>query len=59
MMDEKVREDRDFKSSVEIEEHAIMLVQDEKRKQIESNKYIKEAEELFRSKVDKIILNEE
>lgn len=59
MINEQAREDRNFKSSVEIEEHAIMLKQDEKRKEIETNKYIKEAEELFNSKVDKIILNEE
>lgn len=59
MINEQVREDRNFKSSVDIQEHAIMLKQDEKRKEIEMNKYIKEAEELFSSKVDKIILNEE
>ena len=59
MIDDQARADKNFKSSVEIEENIIMEKRDEKRKEIETNRFIKEAEELFNTKVEKIILNEE
>lgn len=48
-----------FQSSVEVEEKIVSLAKDKKRKEIENNKFIKEAENLFNSKVEKITLNEE
>ncbi len=48
-----------FQSSVEVEEGIVSLAKDKRRKEIENNKFIKEAEDLFSSKVEKIILNEE
>ena len=59
VINEQVRADQNFRSSVEIEEDKILFERNQRKKEIETNRFIKEAEELFNSKVDKIILNEE
>ena len=50
-------ESNNFMSSVHIEEDAIEKAKEARRKDILSNKYIVEAQTLFNSEIDKVILN--
>ncbi len=59
ILDENLEENQSFQSSVEIEENNIAQVKEEKRQEILNNKFIKSAEDLFNSKIDKVVLNEE
>tara|TARA_Y100000385_G_C12999177_1_gene596331 strand:- start:376 stop:1263 length:888 start_codon:yes stop_codon:yes gene_type:complete len=57
LVDDQTKEKRNFKSRVEIEEHSFNLKQEEKRQNIVENKFVKEAEKIFNTKIDKVILN--
>lgn len=57
LVDAQTQEKKNFLSKVEIEEKDFNLKQEEKRQKIRDNKYIKEAEKIFNTKIDKIILN--
>lgn len=59
LVDNQTKEKRNFKNKVEIEEHDFKLRQEEKKKDILENKYIQEAEKIFNTKIDKIIINKE
>lgn len=59
LLNEKEKEERSFKSSLEIEESRIKQKLQDQRHEILNNKYIKEAENLFNSQVNKVILNNE
>lgn len=58
-VDEETKEKRNFKSKVEIEEHSFNLRQEEKRQNILDNKFIQEAEKIFNTKINKVVLNKE
>jgi DNA polymerase-3 subunit gamma/tau len=55
---EGVKEEKNLQSTVEVEEKSIQDESDKKEEDIKSNKYIKEAQELFSSNIDRIVLNE-
>lgn len=57
LVDKQTKEKRNFMSRVEIEEKSFNLKQEEKRQKIIENKYVKEAEKIFNTKIDKVILN--
>lgn len=59
LVDEQTKEKKNFMSKVEIEEQNFNQLQEEKRQRILDNKYIQEAEKIFNSKIDKIVLNKE
>ena len=59
LLDKKTKEQKNFMSKVEIEEEQFNQIQAEKKKNIEENKYIKEAEKIFNTKIDKIVLSED
>lgn len=52
------KKDRGFKTKVEIDDEVKSNEQEEKRKRIMEDPYVKEAEKLFNAKIDKIILKE-
>ena len=52
---QKTKEQKNFMSTVEIEEKKFNIAQEQKRKAIEDNQYIKEAEKIFNTKIDKIV----
>lgn len=58
LINEEQQEKVNFQSSIEVEEDKIEKVKIEKKENILNNKYIKEAEKLFSSSIDKVILNE-
>ncbi len=51
------KKDKNFKTKVEIDVERENNLEEERRQRILNNPYVKEAEKLFNSKVDKIILN--
>ena len=59
IMDEDMAKEANFKSIVDIEVDKEIAHRDEQRERILNNKFIKSAEELFDSKIDKIVLNED
>ena len=59
ILNEEEKEEVNFRSSLEIEEMEYNNKLETQRKEILNSKYIKDAESLFNSKVNKIILNEE
>lgn len=59
LLDQKTKEQKNFMSTVEIEEEKFHVAQAQKRKAIEDNQYIKEAEKIFNTKIDKIVLSED
>ena len=59
LIDEAMEESTNFQSLVDVEEGEIQKVQEEKRQKILNNKFIKNAEELFNTKIEKIVLNDE
>ncbi len=59
IMDENTAKEANFKSIVDIEVDKEKAFRDEQREKIVNNKFIKSAEELFGSKIDKIVLNED
>lgn len=58
-MEESKKEDLQFKTKVELIEEENLKVENQRRKDIVDDELIKEAESLFNSKVDKIILNKD
>jgi hypothetical protein len=58
-LNEESKEKAGFRSSVEIEEEEIEADKDKRRHQIRDNKFVIEAQELFNSDLNKIILKEE
>ncbi|MCO4792917.1 MAG: DNA polymerase III subunit gamma/tau [Bacteriovoracaceae bacterium] len=56
---EKDREDSSFRSKVEIIEEEIEIEQNKKREELATDDLIQKAEDLFNTKVDKIILNKD
>jgi DNA polymerase-3 subunit gamma/tau len=59
MMDDETKETTNFMSSVEIEEDGIRKNNEELKQNILNNKYIKTAETLFNSKIERVVLNDE
>lgn len=59
IINEEEKEKTNFQSAVEIEETAIQAGKDKQKNTILTNKYIKDAEELFNSKIEKVVLNDE
>ncbi len=59
LIDDETKESTNFKSVVEIEEDAEAKRKAEQRERIINNKFIKSAEELFDTKIEKIILNDD
>ena len=59
LLNDEEKEKSNFRSSLEIEEDAQKEKLDIQRNEILNSKYIKDAESLFSSKVNKVILNEE
>lgn len=59
ILNEEAKEKTGFRSSVEIEEEEIEADKDKRRHQIRDNKFVVEAQELFNSDLNKIILKEE
>ena len=57
LLDDKAKEQTNFKSSVEIAEGIDKQDRENKTQEILNSKYIKDAESLFNSKVQKVILN--
>lgn len=57
LLDDKAKEQTNFKSSVEIAEGIDKQDRENKTQEILNSKYIKDAESLFSSKVQKVILN--
>ena len=53
------KQTKNFMSKVEQDEHKIALKQNQLREKLLGNKYIQEAQDLFSSKVSKVILNED
>jgi DNA polymerase-3 subunit gamma/tau len=52
------KKDKNFKTTVEIGDEARKNREEERRQKILNDPYVKEAEKLFNSKIDKIILND-
>ena len=52
------KKDKNFKTTVEIEDEARKERENARREKILNDPYVKEAEKLFNTKIDKIILNE-
>jgi DNA polymerase-3 subunit gamma/tau len=52
------KKDKNFKTKVEIDDELKSNIAEEKRQKILNDPYVKEAEKLFNSKIDKIILND-
>ena len=52
------KKDKNFKTTVEIGDEARKNKEEERRQKILNDPYVKEAEKLFNSRIDKIILNE-
>ncbi len=52
------KKDKNFKTTVEIEDEARKQRENARREKILNDPYVKEAEKLFNTKIDKIILNE-
>ena len=58
LMDDETKEINNFKSAVEVEESEIQKVKDEKTQAILNNKFIKDAEKIFDTKVGRVVLTE-
>jgi len=58
ILSNKDKEDKNFKSKIELEDEARSNRDEERRQIILKNQYVSEAEKLFNSKVDKIVLND-
>ena len=52
------KKDKNFKTTVEIGDESRRSKEEERRQKILNDPYVKEAEKLFNSKIDKIILND-
>ena len=52
------KKDKNFKTTVEIGDETRKNIEEERKQKILNDPYVKEAEKLFNSKIDKIILNE-
>ena len=52
------QKDKNFKTTVEIGDESRRSKEEERRQKILNDPYVKEAEKLFNSKIDKIILND-
>jgi len=52
------KKEKNFKTKVELDEEEIELKQAQKREQILNNPFVKEAEKIFGSKIDKVILKD-
>lgn len=50
--------DKNFRTKVEIDDEIKVNIEEERRQKILNNPYVKEAEKLFNSKIDKIILKD-
>jgi len=59
ILDEEEQEKKQFKSKAEIDEQILADEVAAKTENIANNKYIKEAESIFNTKIDKIVLNKE
>jgi DNA polymerase-3 subunit gamma/tau len=53
------KKDKNFRSKVEIDDEARQIRLEERRQKILNDPYVKEAEKLFNSKIDKIILKDQ
>jgi DNA polymerase-3 subunit gamma/tau len=58
VLSNKDKMDKNFKSKIEIEDEEKSTRNNEKRRSILNNPYVNEAEKLFNSKIDKVILND-
>lgn len=58
LLTDEEKKDKNFRTKVEIEEEARLNKLEERRQKILNDPYVKEAEKLFNSKIDKIILND-
>lgn len=56
LLTDEQRKDKNFKTTVEMGDEARSLREEERRHKILNNPFVKEAEKIFNSKVDKIIL---
>ena len=59
VIDDETKEKDNFISSVDIEEGQLAEVREDKRQNILNNKYVRSAEDIFASKIEKVVLNEE
>ncbi len=59
IIDEQTKEEKNFRSAVELVEDAEEKIRQDQTDSILSNKFIKEAQDLFNSKIDKVILNKD
>ena len=58
LLTDEEKKDKNFRTKVEIEDETRMNRLEERRQKILNDPYVKEAEKLFNSKIDKIILND-
>jgi DNA polymerase III subunit gamma/tau len=58
LLSSEEKKDKNFRTTVEIDEERIANLAEEKRQNILNNPFVKEAEKLFNSKIDKIVLND-
>jgi DNA polymerase-3 subunit gamma/tau len=58
LLSSEEKKDKNFRTKVEIDDEEKQRVEEEKRQKILNDPYVKEAEKLFNSKIDKIILKE-
>jgi DNA polymerase-3 subunit gamma/tau len=59
VIDDETKEKDNFISSVDIEEGQLEEVREDKRQNILNNKFVRSAEDIFASKIEKVVLNEE
>jgi DNA polymerase-3 subunit gamma/tau len=59
VLSQEEKKDKNFKTTVEIDDEARLNREESKRQKILNDPYVKEAEKLFNSKIDKIILKEQ
>lgn len=58
LLNDEEKKDKNFRTKVEIDDEIRMNKEEERRQKILNDPYVKEAEKLFNSKIDKIILKE-
>jgi DNA polymerase-3 subunit gamma/tau len=58
LLNQEEKKDKNFRTKVEVDDEIRMNKEEERRQKILNDPYVKEAEKLFNSKIDKIILKE-